>query len=503
MNLLIRADASVAIGTGHVMRCLALAQAWQDAGGQATFAMAETTTAIEARLACESCEVVPVASPPGSAGDASQLTALAQHRNFEWIVVDGYCFSAEYQLALKNAGLKVLFIDDSGRAKHYFADIVLNQNVHADEKMYEAREAYTRLLLGPRYCMLRREFAPWREWKREIAAIGRRVLVTVGGSDAENLTGRLIEALVLAKSQPLEATVVIGGSNSHFAKLQKLAAESAKQISMMRDAQNLAKIMADSDVAVSAAGSTCWELCLLGLPSLLIDVAPNQTDIAKELARRGCAIHLGDRGVLAKEVARQLDILLQLHERRQILSERSRMLVDGCGAQHVVSALRGGNGLRLRRVRREDSHLLWEWANDAQVRAASFCSDPISWPTHAAWFEQKLAQENCTIFIAEDEESNPCGQIRFDPRPDGGWEVGVSVAKEARGRGVASRLIGSGVRSMLNGKASSARFHAFVKLDNTASIRAFEKAEFRQLGSEQVHGKPAIHFVYQKNGAGH
>ena len=110
-------------------------------------------------------------------------------------MVDGYQFNADYQRALKAAGFRVLFLDDYGHATHYSADLVLNQNAYANEKMYAARESYTRLLLGTDYCLLRREFSSWRGWKREIAPIGTKILVTMGGSDPENFTTDVVEAL--------------------------------------------------------------------------------------------------------------------------------------------------------------------------------------------------------------------------------------------------------------------------------------------------------------------
>ena len=341
--LLIRTDASIAIGTGHVMRCIALAQAWQDAGGRAVFAMAEATPAIEARIASESCQKLSVSGEAGSAEDARQTLALAQAQKAEWIAVDGYQFSAEYQRALKAEGGKVLFVDDYGHARQYVTDLVLNQNVSATEELYARREQQTRLLLGPRYCLLRREFAAWRDWNRELSPSCRRLLVMMGGSDSENLTARVIEALSFIKpdeSEALEVTVVVGGSNPHFEMLQEAAVRSAQKITVRRDVVNMAEQMAGADVAVSAAGATCWEICLLGLPALIIDVAPNQTAQARELDRRGCAIHVGNQSVSAREISDQLERLLRSRELRDSLSRRSRELVDGNGATRVVSFLR-------------------------------------------------------------------------------------------------------------------------------------------------------------------
>ncbi len=497
MNLLFRTDASIAIGTGHVMRCLALAQAWQDNGGHAMFIMAQSTPSIQARLAAESCEVLPVSCTVGTTEDARATIAIARARQAEWIVVDGYQFDAEYQRTLKAAGFRILFLDDYGHAAHYFADVVLNQNVHANESMFGARELYTRLLLGTRYCMLRREFAAWRGWKREIAPVGRKVLVMMGGSDPENLTGRVIEALW--QFADFEATVVVGGSNPHFTMLQTSALRSGQKITVQRDVSNMAELMAAADLAISAAGSTCWELCLLGLPSLLLDVAPNQTALAKELDRTGCAIHVGNQTVSAENIAVGLEKLLRSHELRQSLSRRSRELVDGNGTGRVVSVLRtdplGIEGLRLRPAQLDDSRSLWEWANDPAVRAASFSSALISWESHVAWFAEKLAQGRSLILIAEDDSPTPCGQIRFDVRADGDWEVDVTVAATMRGRGLAGRLIRLGIQ-VLRKEHHDARVHAFVKPVNEASLKAFEKAGFNRIGVEQIRGNAAIHLIY-------
>src|SRR5438445_6676530 len=145
--LLIRADASAAIGTGHAMRCLALAQAWQDSGRNVVFAMAESAEAVRQRLLSESCEVVAVTAEPGSPEDSRQITALASERQAAWVVVDGYQFGAEYQRALKMAGFRVLLLDDSGHATHYFADLVLNQDVCECTPLYTSLEVWMSMIL--------------------------------------------------------------------------------------------------------------------------------------------------------------------------------------------------------------------------------------------------------------------------------------------------------------------------------------------------------------------
>jgi UDP-2,4-diacetamido-2,4,6-trideoxy-beta-L-altropyranose hydrolase len=341
-NTLIRADASPEIGTGHVMRCLALAHAWQDAGGTATFLMAQSTPSILARLAADDCKVINLSAIPGSDEDAAFTDECASRIASEWLVIDGYAFGTQYQEQIRNRERKLLCVDDAGTCNRYVADIVLNQNLTARENLYPNCPSDAQLLLGPSFCLLRREFTPWRKWQREISAIGHKVLVTLGGSTPAEVGVRVMESLAGARIEGLRTIFVMGGSSPDAAALDNCAATFPERISVRRDVSNMAELMAQADMAISAAGSTCWEMCLLGLPSILLDVADNQIPIAIELERRACALYAGSGSRVARdELATSLESLLASREKRQFMSQRSRQLVDGMGAERVVSAMRG------------------------------------------------------------------------------------------------------------------------------------------------------------------
>src|SRR5262245_49913761 len=179
-RLLIRADASPEIGTGHVMRCLALAQAWHERGGEAILVTARSIDSLKPRLDEEGLPVRRLDDESGSLGDARATARLAREIGADWAVLDGYHFTAEYQRVLKAAAVRVLVIDDYGHAEHYWADAILNQNLHARESLYPSRKSDIRLLLGPRYTLLRREFWKWRGWKRTHPREATKVLVTFG-----------------------------------------------------------------------------------------------------------------------------------------------------------------------------------------------------------------------------------------------------------------------------------------------------------------------------------
>jgi UDP-2,4-diacetamido-2,4,6-trideoxy-beta-L-altropyranose hydrolase len=482
------------MGTGHVMRCFALAQAWQDAGGRPVFAIAEAAPAIRERLLAGNMEVGPLEVSAGGEDDARKVEELALRHAAEWVVVDGYQFGADYQRQLKAAGLKVLFVDDNGHAGHYCADLVLNQNVHADESLYVSREPYTQLLLGPRYALLRREFTRWRDWKREIVPIGRKVLITMGGGDPDNVTSKVIEALGRICVEGLEAIVVIGGCNPHGESLARFAAPLGDRIKLQRDVSNMPELMAWADLAVSAAGTTCWEICALGLPAILIDLAENQQPVAEELNRRGCGIYLASKNdVSAEQIAAALGALLLSGETRVAASERARAVCDGRGASRVASLLQRRK-ISVRPAGPEDAQLLWEWANDSSVRIGSFSTASILWEQHASWFSRKLQDDQCRILIGMDGANNPVGQIRFDKTCGLEAEIDVSIARERRGHGYADCLIEAGIEAILQ-EQQLERFHAFVKPENKISQKTFERAKFTRLGTEEHGGQVAVHYI--------
>lgn len=340
--LLIRADANVAIGTGHVMRCLALAQAWQEAGGSVLFGAVETTPSLRRRLQAEGIEIKPLGAEPGGREDARATLKIVNAVRADWIVVDGYQFGANYQRAIKSSSCKLLFVDDNGHAADYCADVVLNQNAHANESLYIKREPYTHLLLGPHYAMLRREFWACWEWQREIRETGTRVLIAMGGTDPESLTQRIIEALENVHELRLEVLAIVGGSNPHLAEIESVSARSRHSIRVARDATNMPSLMAWADMAISAAGSICWEFCALALPALLTAVASNQVAAADTLQRMGAAkIFSSGQAFCPEEFAREVTDLITSSSERRSLSQRARTLVDTRGAARVVDTLCG------------------------------------------------------------------------------------------------------------------------------------------------------------------
>lgn len=340
--LLVRADANSQIGTGHFMRCLALAQAWQERGGTTIFLMAPGASALGKRLENENIREIRLSAQPASTADAEETAEVALRNNVAWVALDGYQFSPDYQRRLKDKIAHLLLFDDLADAERYYADLLLNQNAYATPEMYGNRAGSCTLLLGATYLLLRREFQEWRNHDRQIAPRARNLLVTFGGSDAENTTELALQALALLPAPAINVRVLVGASNPHRGALERVAAKLDHSVEFQTDSKRIAEEMAWADVAISAAGSTSWELGFMGLPSLLIAVSENQDGCAQYLHQHGIAISLGRQSqVQPAEAAAALSALAADSARRTEMSSRGRALIDGRGAERVVQTMAG------------------------------------------------------------------------------------------------------------------------------------------------------------------
>jgi UDP-2,4-diacetamido-2,4,6-trideoxy-beta-L-altropyranose hydrolase len=338
-TLLVRADASSEIGTGHVMRCLALAQAWIDTGGRATFACHVVPATLLRRLEGERIASRTMPGPAGGALDAEACIAAARRLGADWVVVDGYHFDAAYHERLRQAGLRTAVIDDNGRLDRYSADLVLNQNLHADGIAYNNRAAWTRLLCGSSYALLRREFRQWRGPARDYPERARSLLVLAGGSDPNDATSRLVEA-VLAHTD-LRVTAVIGPANPRGAAITQRFAAAAHRLTVLDNVGDVGALMREAEIALSSAGSTVWELALFGAPMILGGIVATEDIAGSRLAQAGGCLYLGmfaarDGDAIAAEVNR----LARDRGLRAAIGRKAAALIDGQGASRVVAALR-------------------------------------------------------------------------------------------------------------------------------------------------------------------
>lgn len=342
--MIIRADGTTQIGTGHIMRCLALAQAWKERGGQVLFISHCESQALENLIIDEGFDLVPIKNPHPHPDDLKITLDILQryalcskpHASSPWLTLDGYNFTPNYQRQIRETDYRLLVIDDMANLDHYYANIILNQNIHAEQLHYYC-ELETRLLLGTKYALLRKEFRTWREFKRETPEKARKILVTLGGSDPDNVTLRVIEAIKRLNMPELEVQVVIGPSNPHAEELKNAVLHAPCSMLLVQNPTNIPKLMAWADLAVSAGGSTCWELSFMGLPFVTVIIAENQEKIALELEQFGAGQNAGWYHLLTeKALANLLRDLIDSSSGRSELCRKGKEVVDGKGALRVV-----------------------------------------------------------------------------------------------------------------------------------------------------------------------
>lgn len=360
MNVAFRVDASFDIGIGHVMRCLTLADALREHGANCHFIcrdhpghlldhIRQRGFSVHALSCCK-----PVERPKDESGasqpahahwlgcdwttDANQTGELLSKPQPDWLVVDHYALDTQWEQALKGHYKKLLVIDDLADRPHA-CDVLLDQNLGREAKDYAVLVPnHCTVLVGPHYALLRPEFAALREYslrRREVPAL-KRILITMGGVDQPNATGKVLEALRdCALPADCRFTVVMGAQAPWLEQVRTLAAALPWPIEVRVNINDIAQVMADSDLAIGAAGSTSWERCCLGLPTLLVVLAENQWAGARALQTQGAALLLGGPSLIHQQLTATLSPLLSGKPLAEI-SLAARAVTDGQGACLVV-----------------------------------------------------------------------------------------------------------------------------------------------------------------------
>ncbi|AWK85500.1 UDP-2,4-diacetamido-2,4,6-trideoxy-beta-L-altropyranose hydrolase [Azospirillum thermophilum] len=343
-TVLVRADASAAIGTGHVMRCLAVAEVLRGQGCRIQFAMAESTPAIDARLAAAGIGRIMVPGPIGDAGDLAATRAALRRDGAAAVMIDGYGFGDDYRAGLKASGARVLAWDDLADGPPLHADLVVNPAPQAERLPYDRLAPGAGLLLGPAHVPFRREIRLAAARPRPPMAERRTLLLTFGGSDPLGLTGPVLEGLAAERPEGCRILAVVGGSNPRVADLLGLAERLEAPVTVEVDSTRMGAVMAGSGLAVSAGGGTQGELALMAVPTLLVVIADNQAPASAGSAALGWCEAVDGRGPDAVPliVAAAMRLWRDPDRRRAMAEKAMALPLDGEGAVRIAQALLSG-----------------------------------------------------------------------------------------------------------------------------------------------------------------
>ena len=320
LRIVFRADAAHSLGTGHVMRCLNLADALADRGALSTFICSRQPghlgDIIRARghelewLPDQTAEVPPAyadALPLAWQADAAATRAILGARGIrpDWLVVDHYSLDRQWEAAVRNAASRIMAIDDLTGREHQ-CDVLLNQNlVAASDEHLIGQTGDATVLLGPRYALMSPRYAALRRRIPRREGPIRRLLIVLGDAGGTNVPGRVLEGAVALRRDDVLIDVVIALRSPHAEAIRALAA-SHPNVTVHQSVPDLANLIAAADLAIGGAGMTSWERACLGRPAVVIDLAENQTPLARALAENGLARWIGSalRRVLASSRGR-------------------------------------------------------------------------------------------------------------------------------------------------------------------------------------------------------
>ena len=358
MNVVFRTDASIQIGTGHVMRCLTLANAMRLRGANCTFVCRSHEGNLLSLIRKSGYRVLPLAKKKSKIAenitslhaewlgtdwmtDASETQHALDSLIVDWLVVDHYALDYRWEQVLRPLCQKLMVIDDLADRIHN-CDLLLDQNLGRSEDDYsQLVPPYSVSLIGPRYALLRPEFTALREEslaRRKLPHL-KKLLITMGGVDRANVTEDVLETLQICNlPTDLEITVVMGPHAPWLKRIKDIAKTMPQATQVLVNVDNMARVMTDSDLVIGAAGGTAWESCSLGLPSLVTVLADNQTGAATALKNQGASLvfenvqHMGaliNRLLTGNNTTRLL----------QRLSNNASAITQGNGTYLVSSAL--------------------------------------------------------------------------------------------------------------------------------------------------------------------
>ena len=382
MHVAIRVDASVPIGTGHVIRCITLADGLKRMGATVSFICRELEGHLIGVIRHQGFEVRIL--PPGSGKnkgglvhahwleedwetDARQTSEILEECGvIDWLIVDHYALDSGWENLVHPYVGRVFVIDDITDRNHE-CDVLLNQNLGYGRAHYRDRVPEAcKLLLGPRFAVLRTGFRTERLRRRLIQrkSGANRLLVFLGGADPLDETSKVLDAVCMLEAEGVHTDVVVGVANPRAEHI-RARCESMSGTSYHRGVDNMHELMANAHLGVFSAGTATWERCAVGLPAIVVSIAENQRLIAEQTASAGASIYLGEaKNVSPKLLADAVQNVLSLPETLERMSNAAYRLVDGAGLARVLAAITGGP-FRLSIVSDRDS-----WINDYLINLA-------------------------------------------------------------------------------------------------------------------------------------
>jgi UDP-2,4-diacetamido-2,4,6-trideoxy-beta-L-altropyranose hydrolase len=491
LKIAFRCDASIQIGSGHFMRCLTLADTLKKQGALIRFVSRNLPDCLRDMLVAKGMEFAALKSERSEtcAGDLrhshwlgtsqlqdvkSTIQALTD-QTWDWLVVDHYALDARWESGMRIQAKHIMVIDDIADRQHD-CDVLLDQNFYEDmQARYTGKVPVDcRLLLGPRYALLRDEFWQLREHIKPRTGPVKRIMVFFGGVDADNYTGLAIKALSGLGIKGIHVDIVIGAVHPERIQIEKDCAIQGYACHVQTT--HMAELMAAADLAIGAGGSACWERCCLGLPALSICVADNQCKQISNAANAGLLYAPSCDGDMVELIWHHTKALFENSSLLNLISVSALNTVDGKGVFRVAGIL-DMKCIEMKLATEDDSQKLFEWRNHPSIRSVSRNNDLIAWNVHCSWFASILSDKDRTLLVGY-LENKPVGVVRFDKDGDV-VEVSIYLVPEGGYTRQGRNLLLSAERWLQANRLGIKRIRATVLNENSASHRLFSGADYQ------------------------
>jgi UDP-2,4-diacetamido-2,4,6-trideoxy-beta-L-altropyranose hydrolase len=502
MRIAIRVDASRQIGTGHLRRCLSIAEALARAGAEVRFVSREHDDVGRGVFGSSDFPMTwlppptEFGAPPATNGgfpphlhwagvdqtfDALETIEALTRFEPHWLVIDHYAFDATWHgLVRQVLGSQLMAIDDLGD-RTLKVDVLVDANPAADHrKKYSAwLRPEARLLGGPRYAILSNAYltSPRYVFRSEVRSLG----IFMGGTDPCGASARVLHICrdEIGFAGPIEVVSTSANPNLHALRS---SCDARHGVQLTLDLPDLSGFYARHDVQIGAGGTATYERCRMGAPSVAIAVAANQLTVIPVMKAAGILRvarlddlpnHLASED--AEDLASAVRALIADPEARRDLSEKGRALIDGRGTDRIALCLLAPT-LGVRTATLDDGQMLHAWRDHPETRAMSGNSASIPLDGHMEWLASKLADADCRLFVAEI-GGTAVGSIRFDRQSDEAWEVSLYLDPDLTGLGLGRYLLQAGERAMRM-EVGDVAFTAIVMPGNETSARLFTNAGY-------------------------
>ncbi|MGF1703696.1 UDP-2,4-diacetamido-2,4,6-trideoxy-beta-L-altropyranose hydrolase [Photobacterium makurazakiensis] len=506
MKVVIRADASLHIGSGHIMRCLVLADELVLHGALVSFACrrqpGDMIGYIESRGydVLEMMEPESWQSPQHSADYAAWLQVsqqedansfIAQLDNPDWVIIDHYGIGTEWESAIQSScDARIMVIDDLVREHN--CDLLLDQTLGRSVDEYRSKfNRATQILTGCDYAPMRPQFSTLRARALDKSATikAHRVLISMGGIDQPNATLKTMKALLAFGYPSLMMTVLLSSKAPHYQAVKRYADSYPDIINHIDFVEDMAELMFEHTFAIGAPGTTSWERACLGLPSIIVPLADNQLTISKNLTEARAALP-----VAVEEIESTLaDAVEELLAEYDVFRRNAFAICDGYGVKRVAEIIiafeqiKNETKVMLRKATHNDITQVYDWQCLPQTRRYALNPNVPNWDAHQRWMKGQIANSDCLFYIVERYVGNQLhavGAVRLNRQQKNEYLISIFIDPHYFGQGIASQCL-----SILETVHPEIVINATVLKENKASQRLFSKAGYTRLTDETFQRK--------------